>query len=137
MTGSFGGTRPAGALASGASRPLAREPYISDYQNIKIGKSTGVYKDKGDHIEISSIRTPQKYRGQGQAGKIIEHINNIADESKKPVKLLASPLDKKTTTSKLVNLYKKYGYKLTGEKGNIVGDPWMERPAKIMLKDSD
>jgi hypothetical protein len=113
---------------------VAREPHVSNWQDVKIGNSTGSYKDMGDHISLASIRTPQKYRGQGQASNVLRHINNVADELGKPVRLLASPLDKKTTTSGLVNFYKKHGYEITGETGNFVGDPWMERSPKNLAE---
>jgi ribosomal protein S18 acetylase RimI-like enzyme len=99
----------------------------SSYITKKISHSTIVYKEHPSHIEISSVRTPAIHRGKGEASKAIKHVLDYADSIKKPVRLIASPLDKKTKTHKLVNLYQKHGFELTGEKANYAGDPWMER----------
>jgi len=107
---------------------------MSEWQNIKIGKSTGVIKDNPDHIDIASIRTPSAHRGQGGAHAVMKHIVDYADSINKPARLVASPLDKKTRTDKLVSFYQKYGFEPTGEKANQVGDPWMERPAQVIKK---
>lgn len=104
--------------------------FYESYQDIKIDHSTGSYQEHPDHIEIASVRTPQKHRGQGGAHKVMKHITSYADKVKKPIKLVASPLDKKTRTDKLVSFYKKHGFELTGEKANAVGDPWMKRDPK-------
>jgi predicted GNAT family acetyltransferase len=106
------------------------ETLREEYKDVKIGHSTGSYKEHDDHIEIASVRTPQKHRGQGGASEVMKHINKLADEKKKKVRLLASPLDKKTRTDKLVGFYRKHGYETTGKKGNAAGDPWMERNPK-------
>jgi predicted GNAT family acetyltransferase len=103
--------------------------FCESYQDIKIDHSVGSYQEHPDHIEIASIRTPQKHRGRGSAHKVMKHITDYADKVKKPIKLVASPLDKKTKTDKLVLFYKKHGFHLTGEKANILGDPWMKREA--------
>lgn len=105
------------------------EDAIGKIQNIKVGKSTGVYREQPDHFEISSIRTPVAHRGQGGAHAVIKDILKMADDAEKPTRLIASPLDKKTSSDKLINFYRKYGFELTGEKANSFGDPWMERLA--------
>ncbi len=102
--------------------------FISEHFNeTKIGHSTIGYINHPDHIELYSIRTPQKYRKQGHANKILKHLTDLADSVNKPIRLLASPLDKKTSTTQLINFYKKHNFELTGEKGNLAGDPYMIR----------
>ena len=100
--------------------------------DVKYGKSTSSYTvhhpDK--YIDIGSVRTPEKYRGQGHASKMMEYLNSKADELGYDAKLLASPLDKKTKLEELVNFYKKHGYELTGSKGNALGHPEMVRKHK-------
>jgi predicted GNAT family acetyltransferase len=102
----------------------------SEFKTIKVGPSTAIYKEHDDHIEISSVRTPSKQRKQGHAHAVMRAITNIADTTGKKTRLLASPLDKKTSTNKLVAFYRKHDFEVTGEKGNFVGDPWMERMPK-------
>lgn len=104
--------------------------FTEEYKNVKIDHSTGSYIEHPDHIEISSVRTPTKHRGQGSAHKVMKHITDYADKVKKPVRLIASGLDKKTRTDKLVGFYKKHGFDTTGEKANMYGDPWMKREPK-------
>ena len=107
---------------------------MADWQNIKVGKSTGIIQNAPNHIEIASIRTPTAHRGQGGAHAVMKHIVDYANSVNKPARLVASPLDKKTRTDKLVSFYQKYGFEPTGEKANQVGDPWMERPASNIHK---
>lgn len=102
----------------------------STYKEVRHGKTVGVYQEHPDHFELSSVRTPQAHRGQGGAHEVMRQINAISDAAKKPVRLLASALDKKTSTGKLINFYRQHGYEETGEKGNMAGEPWMQREPK-------
>jgi hypothetical protein len=43
------------------------------------------------------------------------------------LELDASPLDKKTSTSLLVSIYRKHGFEPTGRTVNPMGDPEMRR----------
>ena len=96
----------------------------------KVGKSTMEYRINPDHIELSSIRTPAAHRGKGYAKAAMEKLTSRADEMKLPIRLISSPLDKKTKDIPLRNFYKSHGFVETGEKANSVGDPWMERQPK-------
>jgi predicted GNAT family acetyltransferase len=95
----------------------------------KVGKSTAMYtiNHPEKYIDIASVRTPEKHRGQGHASLMMEHIHKKANELGYKTKLLASPLDKKTKLDKLIKFYEKHGYKITGEKGNMANEPIMER----------
>jgi hypothetical protein len=62
----------------------------------------------------------------------MNQIVQRADESGIPIKLDASPLDKKTSLNKLVNFYKKFGFEPTGETVNIIGEPVMMRVPKTL-----
>lgn len=101
----------------------------SNIKDEKIGHSTISYTEHDDHFQIHSLRTPTKYRHQGEGKKCLQHILDKADLAKKPTRLIASPLDKKTHSNKLKAFYYKHGFRDTGEKVNFVGDTWWERPA--------
>ena len=100
------------------------------FVDVKLGPSKGSYRETDNNFEIYSVRTPIAYRGSGHAKRLMDHIIQEVDKSEKPAKLIASPLDSKTSTQKLVDFYGKYGFSPTGEKANPAGDPWMVRPAK-------
>ena len=99
----------------------------------KLGPSTMSYTihHPEKFIDVGSVRTPEKHRGQGHASHLMQHINKKADEMGYDVKLLASPLDKKTKLNRLIQFYEKHGYELTGKKGNPAGDPEMIRKVKV------
>lgn len=101
-----------------------------NYHTMKHGKTTIGYQDHDDHVELYSVRTPTQHRGKGSANDAMKQFTKMLDEKGKKSKLVASPLDKKTKTEKLVSFYRKHGYELTGEKANMAGDPWMERKPK-------
>lgn len=102
-----------------------------NYHTVKKGNSTALYAVHKHHIELHSVRTPVKHRGKGDAHQAVKHVTDHADRENKPVKLLASPLDKKTRTHKLVGFYKKHGFNTTGQIGNVAGDPKMERKPNV------
>jgi len=104
------------------------------FRTVKIGSTTGVYREREPYFDLISIRTPQAKRGQGGAHKVLQHMIAKADEANKPARLIASPLDRKTGTAGLVNFYQKYGFQPTGEKANPMGDPLMERPPQKTQK---
>lgn len=101
-----------------------------EYGSLKHGNTTIGYQNKDDHVELYSIRTPAKHRGKGSAHEAMKKFTEKLDSEGKKSRLVASPLDKKTKTGKLVSFYRKHGYELTGETGNAAGDPWMERKPK-------
>lgn len=100
------------------------------YTTEKLGKTTMEYRIYPDHIELSSIRTSAAHRGKGYAKAAMISLTDKADTMKLPIRLVSSPLDKKTKDIKLRNFYKSHGFVETGEKANSVGDPWMERKPK-------
>jgi hypothetical protein len=98
----------------------------------KIGDSRVSYQLGDDGIlKIFSLRTPQSKRGQGSATEAMNQIVQRADEAGIPIKLDASPLDKKTRLDKLVKFYQKFGFELTGEKVNALGEPVMIRNPQV------
>ena len=104
------------------------QPFQSGIVDEQIGNSTVSYKLGDDGVlKIFSLRTPQSKRGQGSATEAMNQIVRRADEYGIPIKLDASPLDKKTSLNKLVDFYKKFGFEPTGEKVNILGEPVMMR----------
>jgi len=119
-----GSIKPTGLLQKG-------QPFQSGIVDEKIGNSTVSYQLGDDGIlKIFSLRTPQSKRGQGSATEAMNQIVQRADENGIPIKLDASPLDKKTSLNKLVNFYKKFGFEPTGETVNILGEPVMMRSPK-------
>jgi GNAT superfamily N-acetyltransferase len=121
-----GSIKPTGLLQTG-------QPFQSGIVDEKIGNSTVSYQLGDDGIlKIFSLRTPQLKRGQGSATEAMNQIVQRADESGIPIKLDASPLDKKTSLNKLVNFYKKFGFEPTGETVNIIGEPVMMRVPKTL-----
>lgn len=108
-----------------------KSPFNKGIVDEKIGNSTISYQLGDDGIlKIFSLRTPQSKRGQGSATEAMSKITQRADENGIPIKLDASPLDKKTSLNKLVNFYKKFGFEPTGEKVNALGEPVMMRNPK-------
>lgn len=102
--------------------------------NEKIGNSTVSYQ-VGDNgvAEIFSVKTPQNKRGQGSAKAAMSDLLSRFDAmGVNDVRLIASPLDKKTSGKKLVDFYKGLGFNLTGERANMAGDPWMSRTASSL-----
>lgn len=111
----------------------SRKESSGGIQTVRIDHSTIVYRN-GQHIELYSIRTPRAHRGKGSAGNALNWLIDLADEYGKKIRLLASPLDTATKTSRLVTFYQRYGFELTGETGNPLGDPWMEREPQIQFR---
>ncbi len=119
-----GSIKPTGLLQKG-------QPFQSGIVDEKIGNSTVSYQLGDDGIlKIFSLRTPQSKRGQGSATEAMNQIVQRADENGIPIKLDASPLDKKTSLNKLVGFYKKFGFEPTGETVNVLGEPVMMRSPK-------
>lgn len=106
--------------------------FESKITEVKVGDSRVVYRI--DHstatIFLDSLRVPHRKRGQGHSAQGMKYITDLADSMGYKIKLLASPLDNRTNLGKLVSLYQKWGFELTGRTGNPAGDPWMERQPK-------
>jgi len=110
---------------------ISNNPFGKGIVYEKIGNSTVSYQLGDDGIlKIFSLRTPQSKRGQGSATEAMNQIVQKADKYGIPIKLDASPLDKKTRLDKLVNFYQKFGFEPTGEKVNVLGEPVMMRKPK-------
>jgi GNAT superfamily N-acetyltransferase len=95
----------------------------------KIGHSTiayGVASD-GRSGEIASLRTPPAKRNQGSARRAMEYFMAQADEQGLSVKIIASPLDKRTKLHRLVKFYQGFGFQPTGETVNAYADPVLRR----------
>ncbi len=98
-------------------------------KTFKLGDTTIQYAivNNQSRVDLYSIRTPAKKRGTGSARKALAAFLAVTDELSLPVKLLASPLDKKTRLDRLVAFYKSFGFEPTGYRGNAAGDPEMFR----------
>ena len=95
---------------------------------LKIGDTNMIYSiDENNIAEIQSIRTPISKRGQGSARNALNELLSIFKSSGvNTVKLISSPLDKKTSDNKLFNFYKDMGFEDTGETANMAGDKVMK-----------
>ena len=74
-----------------------------DYTNPLTGKST-------NQIELKLIETPKKYRGQGQAKRVLNEFLAYTDSLGKDVVLIVSPRDKETSEKGLYKFYKDAGF---------------------------
>lgn len=115
------------ALASSAT--LVLNP--GKLAEMKIGSSKIVYSygDLDNQIMLQSLRTPATKRGSGSGRAAMVEFLRQTDMAKIDVKLLASPLDRKTRIDKLVDFYESFGFKVVG-RGNPMGDPNMIRRHK-------
>jgi predicted GNAT family acetyltransferase len=106
-------------------------------RRFKHGKSEiwyGTGTENHPHVEIASVRTPAAHRGQGHAGKALHTFLHHADKAGKTVKLLASPLDKRTKLPRLVKFYQKHGFQPSGSTGNAAGHPNMVRQPQTVTE---
>lgn len=102
------------------------KPGVHEVRHGKAAVTYGIHPTKPE-MELISLRVPQAHRGNGHASAALKKLLASADREGKTVRLLASPLDKKTHLGKLVKLYSKHGFEMTGKTGNAAGEPWMER----------
>lgn len=103
----------------------------SSIQEESINGAKVSYRIAEGTLELFSLRVPQKKRRQGLAHDAMRYLTDKADEQGLAMKLAASPLDSRTHTGRLVAFYRRYGFNCTGVSVNPVGDPEMERPAKV------
>jgi len=96
----------------------------------KIGNARISYTVYDDYIKLHSIRVSQPNRKKGNAINALRELCAAADTYGYDIFLDASPLDKRTRLDKLVALYRKFGFELTGKTINPVGDPQMVRKAQ-------
>jgi hypothetical protein len=80
----------------------------------------------GDLIDLASLRVSGKKRNQGLALAAMKALVAEADARKLRIKLLASPLDKRTNLNRLGNFYLNLGFRIIG-RGNPLGHAIMER----------
>jgi hypothetical protein len=99
------------------------------YGNSTIAVQTPYQEGNIKEVSISSLRTPQRKRGLGSARSAMVEFLNETDAAGLSVGLLASPLDKTTKPSRLVNFYETLGFEKTG-RSNAAGDPYMIRRPK-------
>jgi hypothetical protein len=106
---------------------------------LKIGDTNMIYSiDENNIAEIQSIRTPISKRGQGSARNALNELLSIFKSSGvNTVKLISSPLDKKTSDNKLFNFYKDMGFEDTGETANMAGDKVMKLNLNPLPKDTE
>lgn len=113
--------------------------YAKDGNSVRqyrVGDTTIVINAMTDEISLSSIRTPQRKRGNGSAKRALRALISQADAEGVTITLGASPLDSKTNINKLVSLYESMGFRLTGRSINPMGDPEMIRsPFGVNLED--
>lgn len=108
-----------------------------DMRTEKLGKATVIYEVNHSKktIHIASLRVPQTQRGQGAAKAALQSVVDGADAIGYAVTLDASPLDRRTSLSKLVGLCRQFGFEVTGRTINPMGDPEMVRPARGAVND--
>jgi len=113
-------------LAIAATQTLVLNP--GKIAEMIVGSSVLVYTylDMTNHIELQSLRTPATKRGSGSGRAAMVEFLRQTDAAQIDVKLLASPLDRKTRIDKLVAFYESFGFKVIG-KGNMAGEPNMLR----------
>ena len=92
----------------------------------KIGDTTIVYGYDGQ-VHLFSVSTPVSKRHKGSARKALQHFLKVTDENHLTVVLEASPLDRSTNVTKLVDFYSSLGFKKTGKTINPMLDPEMAR----------
>jgi hypothetical protein len=85
-------------------------------------------------VDVASIRVPRRHRGQGEAGRALRHVLDLADDLHYDVKLDASPLDDRTHPERLARWYESYGFRRTGETVNPLGHPRMLRAARDLRR---
>lgn len=78
-------------------------------------------------VELFSVRTPAAKRERGEARRALSAFLAEADAAGLQVKLVASPLDKRTSPQRLVAFYESLGFSRIGRSANAAGDPVMSR----------
>ena len=118
--------------------PTTTKGEVFSNEQLKIGDTNIIFSiDENGIAEIQSIRTPTSKRGQGSARNALNELLSIFESyGVNTVKLISSPLDKKTSDNKLFNFYKDMGFEDTGETANMAGDKVMELNLKTPPKDN-
>ena len=119
--------------------PTTTKGEVFSNEQLKIGDTNIIFSiDENGIAEIQSIRTPTSKRGQGSARNALNELLSIFESSGvNTVKLISSPLDKKTSDNKLFNFYKDMGFEDTGETANMAGDKVMKLNLNPLPKDTE
>lgn len=75
--------------------------------------------DKGTHLELDKILVPSGMRGVGIGSEIMTKINQYADKVRLPVFLTPSTSYGGTSINRLLNFYKRFGYKKVSDMGDM------------------
>lgn len=102
------------------------------FNDEKVGKAKLSYTVNpiNKEVDIASLRVPQAHRGEGDARKAMEELLAEVDAAGYTAKLGASPLDNKTSLSRLVDFYRSLGFEPSGRSINFIGEPEMIRLPK-------
>ena len=93
------------------SAPKKEGEYKLDNSKISFGEYTNPFTGKStNQIELKLIETPKKYRGQGQAKRVLNEFLAYTDSLGKDVVLIVSPRDKETSEKGLYKFYKDAGF---------------------------
>lgn len=93
------------------STPKKEGEYRLDKSKINYGDYTNPFTGKStNQIELKLIETPKKYRGQGQAKRVLNEFLAYTDSLGKDVVLIVSPRDKETSEKGLYKFYKDAGF---------------------------
>jgi hypothetical protein len=102
-------------------------PGVFHEKNINGGRLS--YDVSGDTINLASLRVSRNLRNNGSARKAMTTFCQEADLRNLKIKLLASPLDKRTNVERLGNFYLSLGFRIVG-RGNMLGHAIMLRDPK-------
>jgi len=93
------------------SAPKKEGEYKLDNSKISFGEYTNPFTGKStNQIELKLIETPKKYRGQGQAKRVLNEFLAYTDSLGKDVVLIVSLRDKETSEKGLYKFYKDAGF---------------------------
>jgi N-acetylglutamate synthase-like GNAT family acetyltransferase len=106
--------------------PFSDEDFAEKHHQKNINGARLLYQVSGDLIDLASLRVSGKKRNQGLALAAMKALVAEADARKLRIKLLASPLDKRTNLNRLGNFYLNLGFRIIG-RGNPLGHAIMER----------
>ena len=104
---------------------VLNESEESNLKSLKGERCTIWYHVYNDKWTLESVRTSTGSLNKGYATKLLMQFLDMAKQSNVPVYLIASPLTKRTNPKRLIRFYQKFGFILTGNSGNFVGDPYM------------
>lgn len=111
-----------------ASLDINLEPY-DDLRVINIEGIKLEYEVMDDSVYIEHIGVPIDMRSKGFAKALLIKFLSATDKKGVPVTLMVYPTDKETTEEKLISMYKKLGFTVTGkDSGNE--KPLMKRNPK-------